>query len=106
MVRALVPGRAEMSFAEATEWTFVKTRGLPRTRRDFREVAVAAKGLVLVDAFGGKLNVLYKAEGLSVKEIAGLGVARISMGPWLQIVGERAIKEEAQRILDEVKSLD
>jgi 2-methylisocitrate lyase-like PEP mutase family enzyme len=54
----------------------------------------------LVEALGGMLNVSWKPDGLTVKQIAELGVARISLGPKLQLFGEQAIKKEAERLLE------
>jgi 2-methylisocitrate lyase-like PEP mutase family enzyme len=55
----------------------------------------------LVRAFDGKLNVGFKsAPGrLTVKELSELGVARISLGPTLQFVAMKALKDEAEKVL-------
>lgn len=56
-----------------------------------------------VEAFEGRLNVSLvrgRAGGLSVAQIAELGVARISVGPALMRWGSEAIKGEARRIHD------
>jgi 2-methylisocitrate lyase-like PEP mutase family enzyme len=56
----------------------------------------------LVEALDGRVNVLYRKsiEGaLSVNEIAGLGVARISMGPGLWREGMAAVEKEMGRIV-------
>lgn len=55
------------------------------------------------EALGGKLNVILvhgKESGLSVREIAELGVARISVGPALMRWSVERIGEEAGRILE------
>jgi 2-methylisocitrate lyase-like PEP mutase family enzyme len=52
----------------------------------------------LVKAFDGRLNVLLKQGGLTVKELAEIGVARISVGPRLQSAGLAAYKREAETI--------
>ncbi|KAK8105028.1 phosphoenolpyruvate phosphomutase-domain-containing protein [Apiospora kogelbergensis] len=56
----------------------------------------------LVRAFDGRLNVILKrsADGLSTKDLAEMGVARISVGPTLQAVAMAALKKEAAAILD------
>jgi 2-methylisocitrate lyase-like PEP mutase family enzyme len=54
----------------------------------------------LVEAFGGRLSVIWKPDGLTVKQIAELGVARISLGPKLQLFGEQAMKKEVERLLE------
>jgi 2-methylisocitrate lyase-like PEP mutase family enzyme len=58
----------------------------------------------MVNAFEGRLNVSLKmAPGnLTVKELAKLGVARISVGPALQFAGIKAISEHAGQLLNEV----
>ena len=55
----------------------------------------------LVQAFDGRLSVLLsrKPDGLSVKELANLGVARISIGPTLWLIALAAVKETATRLL-------
>ena len=55
----------------------------------------------LVKAFDGKLNVGLKlAPGnLTAKELSGLGVARISLGPELQFAAMKALKDEAEKVL-------
>ncbi|KAH8901223.1 Phosphoenolpyruvate/pyruvate domain-containing protein [Thozetella sp. PMI_491] len=52
----------------------------------------------LVKAFDGRLNVLLKQGGLTVRELADIGVARISVGPRLQSAGLAAYKKEAETI--------
>jgi 2-methylisocitrate lyase-like PEP mutase family enzyme len=53
----------------------------------------------LVKAFGGRLNVIPKAGGLTIKELAAIGVARASVGPTLQIQAMAAYKSGAERLL-------
>ncbi|KAJ4985849.1 hypothetical protein SVAN01_08647 [Stagonosporopsis vannaccii] len=56
-----------------------------------------------VETLDGRLNVSLirgREDGLSVREIAELGVARISVGPALMRWGIEAIKSEAKRIHD------
>lgn len=52
----------------------------------------------LVEAFEGRVNVV--PGELSTKDIAALGVARISVGPDLQIAAIEALKKEAEKFLD------
>ncbi|KAF4345636.1 phosphoenolpyruvate pyruvate domain protein [Fusarium beomiforme] len=55
----------------------------------------------LVKAFDGRLNVLLKLspDGLTIPELADIGVARISIGPTLQLKAMEKLKEEAENIL-------
>jgi len=55
----------------------------------------------MVRAFDGRLNVILKRtpEGLTVQELAKLGVARISVGPALQFAAMAFYKAEAEKIL-------
>ncbi|EED22629.1 carboxyphosphonoenolpyruvate phosphonomutase-like protein [Talaromyces stipitatus ATCC 10500] len=54
----------------------------------------------LVKAFDGRLNVLLASKnGLSTKELATIGVSRISIGHTLQLAALEKIKEVAQSIL-------
>ncbi|KAK8137373.1 hypothetical protein PG984_005313 [Apiospora sp. TS-2023a] len=59
----------------------------------------------LVKGFEGRLNVMLKRspDGLSVKQLADMGVARISVGPALQFVAMGALKKEAEAILSEAR---
>jgi 2-methylisocitrate lyase-like PEP mutase family enzyme len=56
-----------------------------------------------VKAFDGRLNVSKKLvpDGLTVKDLAEIGVARISIGPALQFIAMAKFKEEAEKILQE-----
>jgi 2-methylisocitrate lyase-like PEP mutase family enzyme len=59
----------------------------------------------LVGAFEGRLNVSLLIDGvrgkggLTVKELSKLGVARISVGPQLQLAAMKKLKEEAEKLL-------
>lgn len=55
----------------------------------------------LVEAFGGRLSVAYlmSGKGLSVKELADMGVCRMSIGPSLQFIGIEAIRSAAEKLL-------
>lgn len=71
--------------------------GMKRGLRD-------AEVKTLVEGLDGRVNVIWRKSvlnALSVKEIAGLGVARISMGPGLWREGNAAVGREMTRILDE-----
>ncbi|PLB33265.1 isocitrate lyase/PEP mutase family protein [Aspergillus candidus] len=52
----------------------------------------------LIQAFEGRVN-LVPGEN-TTKELAALGVARISVGPDLQMVAMKALKKEAEKFLD------
>lgn len=55
----------------------------------------------MVKEFDGRLNVAMKmVDGLNVKELSELGVARISVGPQLQFIAMAAYAEEARKILE------
>jgi 2-methylisocitrate lyase-like PEP mutase family enzyme len=55
----------------------------------------------MVTVFGGKLNVMLKQGngGLTIKELANMGVARISIGPTLQFIATQALQSEAEKLL-------
>jgi 2-methylisocitrate lyase-like PEP mutase family enzyme len=55
----------------------------------------------LVDAFGGRLNVSMKLSpgALTVKDLTGIGVARISIGPQLLFSAMEKYKSDAENIL-------
>jgi len=54
----------------------------------------------MVKGFGGRLNVSLKmSDGLTIKELAEIGVARISVGPALQFVAMKAFQNEAEKLL-------
>ena len=57
----------------------------------------------LVEAFQGRLNVSFKlgaADGLSVKELAQIGVSRISVGPAIQTAVYEKLGEVAKGLLE------
>lgn len=53
----------------------------------------------LVDAFDGRLNVKLDFAGLSVSELAQIGVSRVSVGPSMQTRMMRALAEDAGALL-------
>jgi 2-methylisocitrate lyase-like PEP mutase family enzyme len=59
----------------------------------------------LVKEFGGKLNVALKMtpDGLSIPQLADIGVARISMGPALQFKAFELYANEAEKLLKQGK---
>jgi 2-methylisocitrate lyase-like PEP mutase family enzyme len=61
----------------------------------------AAEVAQLIDAFVGKLNVSVKLApgGLTPKELAGMGVARLSVGPTFQFAAAETIKKNAEAYL-------
>lgn len=52
----------------------------------------------LVEAFDGRLNVSKLKDGLSPATLATIGVARISVGPGLQLAASERMKEFAQEL--------
>lgn len=52
----------------------------------------------LVEAFDGRLNVSKSKDGLSPATLATIGVARISVGPGLQLAASERMKEFAQEL--------
>ncbi|KAL2865637.1 isocitrate lyase/PEP mutase family protein [Aspergillus lucknowensis] len=55
----------------------------------------------LVEAFEGRLSVILKlAGGLTARELADIGVARISVGPALQRAAIERLKETAEKVLE------
>lgn len=58
----------------------------------------------MVEAFEGRLNVSMKLspDGLKVKALSELGVARISIGPALQFIAMDTFAKEAEKILGEI----
>ena len=68
------------------------------TQRGLRDAEVS----MLVKGLGGRVNVIYRKtmeNALSVKDLAGLGVARISMGPGLWRESMSAFDNELRRVL-------
>jgi len=55
----------------------------------------------MVKEFGGQLNVLLsrKTDALTIPQLRELGVARISVGPTLQIKAMESLRAEAERLL-------
>ncbi|KAI2642025.1 Phosphoenolpyruvate/pyruvate domain-containing protein [Xylaria nigripes] len=55
----------------------------------------------LVEGFEGRLAVMLKMtpDALTVRELAGLGVARVSVGPMLMFAALEAVREEAEKML-------
>jgi len=85
-----------MKYLEAGATTVFVWGGMKRGLRD-REVKK------LVDGLQGKVNVIYRntvIDALSIKEIADLGVSRISMGPGLWREAMAAAGREMGRIID------
>ena len=58
----------------------------------------------LVSELGGRVNVSTKPGGLSIQELADIGVARISMGPRLFRVANAALEKEAAELLGEYEA--
>lgn len=54
----------------------------------------------LVEAFQGRLSVKLDFEGLTVKQLAEIGVARVSVGPSMQTRMMRALAQDAQALLE------
>lgn len=54
----------------------------------------------MVEAFGGRLSVKLDFGGLSVRELAGMGVARVSVGPSMQTRMMKALAEDARALLE------
>lgn len=58
-----------------------------------------AEVVKLVKEFDGRLNVMLLSGGLTTKELATIGVARISIGPTLQIGAMAKLQKDAEAIL-------
>ncbi|KAM0709673.1 hypothetical protein Q7P35_003713 [Cladosporium inversicolor] len=54
----------------------------------------------LVEAFQGRLSVKLDFEGLSVKQLAEIGVARVSVGPSMQTRMMQALAKDAEALLN------
>lgn len=71
----------------------------------------SSRGLVrdevvrLVAALGGRLNVIAKPDGLTVQDLADIGVARVSVGPRLWRAANAAFESEAGKLLGEYGAL-
>lgn len=60
-----------------------------------------AEVVELVEAFGGRLNVWMRLSGgLNGRELAEIGVARISIGPTLQMAAMERFKQAAEDVLN------
>ncbi|GFP54348.1 uncharacterized protein Rv1998c [Trichoderma asperellum] len=82
-------GREYLAAGATTVFVWGASRGVSRS-----EV------VELVKAFDGRLNVLLNLSGgLTVKELADIGVARISIGPTLQIGAMAKLQKDAEAIL-------
>ncbi|KAL7953314.1 phosphoenolpyruvate phosphomutase domain-containing protein [Trichoderma compactum] len=82
-------GRAYLAAGATTVFVWGASRGVSRD-----EVAR------LVKEFDGRLNVLLNLSGgLTTKELAAIGVARISIGPTLQIGAMAKLQKDAEAIL-------
>lgn len=55
----------------------------------------------LVDALGGRLNVIACDGGLTIQELSDIGVARISVGPRLWRAANAAVEREAAKLLND-----
>lgn len=88
-------GKRYIEAGATTVFVWGGSRGVSRTEVD-----------QLVKAFGGLLNVMLKLSngGLSIQQLAQMGVARISIGPALQFVAMQAIKDEATRLLTHLQT--
>lgn len=53
----------------------------------------------LVEAFDGRLSVKLNFEGLSIRELAQIGVARVSVGPSMQQRMMKALAQDAEALL-------
>jgi 2-methylisocitrate lyase-like PEP mutase family enzyme len=59
----------------------------------------------LVEALGGRLNVIARDGGLTIQELADIGVARISIGPRLWRAANAAFENEATKLLGEYAAM-
>jgi len=90
---ALDRGKKYIEAGATTVFVWGGSRGISRTEVE-----------QLVRAFGGRLNVLLKLsdDGLDIKQLAQIGVARISIGPTLQFVAKKALQAEAKKLLTQL----
>jgi len=54
----------------------------------------------LVEAFKGRLSVMLNFEGLTIKQLAEIGVARVSVGPRMQTRMMKALAQDAEALLN------
>lgn len=59
----------------------------------------------LSDAFGGRLNVIAAENGLTIQELANIGVARISVGPRLWRKARAAFEDGANELLRQYQAM-
>jgi 2-methylisocitrate lyase-like PEP mutase family enzyme len=87
---AIARGKAYLAAGATTVFVLGGSRGITRSEVE-----------QLTRAFNGKLNFgLRIGPGyLTVKELADIGVARLSIGPQLQLIGMKAIADEAEKLL-------
>lgn len=91
MAEAITRGKAYLAAGATTIFGLgPMTPGGGLTKDDVKE---------FVQAFDGKLNVSYGQISFPIKELCELGVSRISVGPGLQMVAMKALKEKAESIL-------
>lgn len=64
-----------------------------------------AEVVALVDALGGRLNVIACDGGLTIQELSDIGVARISVGPRLWRAANAAVEREAAKLLNDHASV-
>ncbi|KAI0549515.1 Phosphoenolpyruvate/pyruvate domain-containing protein [Xylaria curta] len=56
----------------------------------------------MVEEFDGRLAVLATTDGLTVKQLAEIGVARVSIGPSLMFAALKTLRSEASKLLEQV----
>lgn len=81
-------GRAYLDAGAATVFVWGGKRGVS-----------AEEVKKLVDAFRGRLSVKLDFDGLTVKQLADLGVARVSVGPSMQTRMMKALAQDAEALL-------
>lgn len=57
------------------------------------------------NAVGGRLNVIAKPDGLTIQELADIGVARISVGPRLMRAAIAAFEQQAASLLGDYQAM-
>ncbi|KAK2865082.1 hypothetical protein FQN49_003930 [Arthroderma sp. PD_2] len=55
--------------------------------------------------FGGMLNVSALPDGLTVQELADIGIARISVGPRMWRLAMKTVEEESKKLLDDYAAM-